>query len=258
MDSDVKLQFLGSGSFFTPMTENFQSNMILHSDSGKNLLIDCGTDARHSMAALGYTAPDIDSVYISHLHADHAGGLEWLAFCARFSHNGPRPKLYIHPLLKQRLWNNVLSGGMQSLAGDRPAELSDFYEPMPLDDVQSFIWEDIQFHLIETVHIFNGPEKAPSYGLYFSTPKKRVFITTDTCFDPIRYQSWYEQADIIFHDCDTGKHKSAVHAHFTELSTLPREIKAKMWLYHYSSAKHYDAKVHGFKGFVVKGQQFEF
>ena len=54
--------------------------MILESEDGSKLLIDCGTDARHSLHELGLSYKDIEHVYISHLHADHAGGLEWLGF----------------------------------------------------------------------------------------------------------------------------------------------------------------------------------
>ncbi|CAA9435206.1 MAG: Ribonuclease Z, partial [uncultured Phycisphaerae bacterium] len=72
---NMKLTFLGTGSAFT--LANYQSNMLLE-DSGKRLLIDCGGDARHAMAAAGYKAADVDALYVSHLHADHIGGIEWL------------------------------------------------------------------------------------------------------------------------------------------------------------------------------------
>ena len=45
---------------------------------------------------------------------------------------------------------------------------------------------------------------------------------------------------------------------FSELDTLPAEIKKKMWLYHYQPGHLPDAKEHGFQGFVKKGQVFEY
>ena len=253
----MKLQFLGTGSAFTPIAENFQSNMIIQSDGGKYLLIDCGSDARHSLAAQGLTHYDIDGVYVSHLHADHAGGLEWLAFTNRFAQTPRKPKLYVHPSLVHRLWDNVLSGGLQSLEGVRPACLADFYEVMPLGAGSHFSWEGIHFKLIKTIHTSNGPELAPSYGLFFSTSTSTVFITTDTRFEPHQYNRYFNEAKLIFHDCDTGTQKNAVHAHFTELDTLPMTIKSKMWLYHYHSIKGVEPRAHGFLGFVKKGQSFE-
>lgn len=254
----MKLQFLGTGAAFTEIKENFQSNMIIHGDDGKYLLVDCGTDARHSTQALGFTHRDVDGVYISHLHADHAGGLEWLAFTCRFDKLANKPKLYVHPSLRQRLWDHVISGGLQSIEGARPAQLSDFYEVMPIRN-ERFTWGGIDFHLIKTQHVCNGPEIAPSYGLFFATARKKIFITTDTQFKPELYNSYFTQADIIFHDCDTSVRLSPVHAHFSELATLPSAIKAKMWLYHYpaDTVKNFNAQEHGFLGFVQKGQVFE-
>lgn len=253
----MKFQFLGTGAAFTPITENFQSNMILQSSSGKFLLIDCGSDARHAMAALGYNYLDVDSVYISHFHADHAGGLEWLGFTRRFDpRSTERPKLYAHPTMVERLWEHVLSGGLQSLEGEKGATLTDFYQLMSVAE-DRFVWESIEFKLIQTIHVYNGQELLPSYGLFITTPKSKVFLTTDTQFKPDLYQTYFDQADIIFHDCDTGKTKSPVHAHCLDLATLPKAIKNKMWLYHYGSAKYFNPLEHGFCGFVVKGQEFD-
>jgi ribonuclease BN (tRNA processing enzyme) len=252
----VNLQFLGSGSAFVPITENFHSNMVIKSDDGGCLMIDCGSDARHSSAAQGLSFRDIDGVYISHLHADHVGGLEWLAFTNYFSVPSRKVKLYVHPSLIDRLWNNVLSGGLQSLEGARPACLADFYEVMPITADEQFTWNNINFQMIKTVHSCNGGALAPSYGLFFSTKNKTVFITTDTRFEPEQYNNYFEQADMIFHDCDVGPHKSAVHAHFSELITLPEAIKSKMWLYHCSSMKDINPVEHGFQGFAQRGQEF--
>lgn len=250
----VILQFLGSGGAFTPISENFQSNMIIKSGE-KTLLIDCGSDARHSLAAVGLSHKDIDDVYISHLHADHVGGLEWLAFTNHFQPIPKRPQLYIHPSLRERLWDNVLSGGLQSLEGERPACLADFYEVMPIEE-HGFWWNDLYFKLVQTIHVCNGNQLAPSYGLYFETKQTKVFLTTDTQFESERYQEYFAKADLIFHDCDTGKHISPVHAHFSQLAKLPDSIKAKMWLYHYAFVPELDPTTFGFLGFVKRGQEF--
>jgi hypothetical protein len=65
-------------------------------------------------------------------------------------------------------------------------------------------------------------------------------------------------ADIIFHDCETASVKSGVHAHYTELLTLSETIRNKIWLYHYNPGALPDAKKDGFRGFVKKGQCFDF
>jgi ribonuclease BN (tRNA processing enzyme) len=93
----------------------------------------------------------------------------------------------------------------------------------------------------------------------------KIFFTCDSQFCPHQIMDFYKEADIIVHDCETGPYKSGVHAHITELETLPDEIKKKMWLTHYQdnvvdSWDEWNNRVHkqGFKGFVKKGTVWEF
>jgi len=85
----MKLQFLGVGSAFTlPNRElgqtledcDWQSNALITADSGKRLLIDCGSDIRFALWQMKMSFADIDAIYASHCHADHIGGMEvWLS-----------------------------------------------------------------------------------------------------------------------------------------------------------------------------------
>src|ERR1700733_4386232 len=96
----MKLTFIGSGSAFTLGANNYHSNMLLENAHGERLLIDCGSDARHSLHEAGFSYHDIHDVYISHLHADHAGGLEWLGFTTKFDPTcSEKPNLYISETL---------------------------------------------------------------------------------------------------------------------------------------------------------------
>src|SRR3990167_7935195 len=117
----MKLIFLGSGSAFSPLKENFQSNMLLEAPSGKRLLIDCGTDARLSLAKFNLTHKHINAVYISHFHADHAGGLIWLGFSTKFDTPQQKQTLFTHPRMIKILWARLLPGGLQSRKVKNPA-----------------------------------------------------------------------------------------------------------------------------------------
>jgi ribonuclease BN (tRNA processing enzyme) len=252
----MKLTFLGSGSAFTVGDNNYQSNMILENEQGQRLLIDCGTDARMALFELGLSYLDIDHVYISHLHTDHMGGLEWLALTRKFTDN-IKPKLFISKYLTHDLWHKVLAGGLSTL-NCVVATLSDFFEVVPVDNNEFFVWSGIEFRLVQTVHVMSGYAIAPSYGLLFNLDNQSVFITTDAQLAPRQILEIYNQADIIFQDCETSEKASGVHAHFNELKMLPKELKNKMWLYHYSTGPLPDAKKEGFRGFVKKGQCFNF
>jgi ribonuclease BN (tRNA processing enzyme) len=254
--SGFKLTFLGSGSAFTVGDDNYQSNLLLEAPSGKKLLIDCGSDVRFPLHKLGIKPTELDAVYISHLHADHIGGLEWLAFSTKFAPNAVRPKLIASESLIQPLWATSLSGGLGSLEGVI-ATLDTFFEPYPVDKAGRFTWENIPFQMVQVVHFFDGFKFSPSFGLMFKIGGKMIFFTTDTQFAPNQLSKFLGMSDLIFHDCETG-FKSGVHAHYTDLVKLPAELKAKMWLYHYQPKPTQDPIADGFLGFVKQGQVFNF
>lgn len=252
----MRLLFLGSGAAFTIGAHNYHSNVILETDEKKRLLIDCGSDARHSLNEQHLTYEDINNIYITHLHADHSGGLEWMGFTHKFDPHLDRPKLYISESLVDDLWNKTLSGSMESLEGEI-STLATYFDLTPIKENETFQWEGITFRLVQTVHVMNGFSFAPCNGLFFRANNTSVYYTADTQFSPQTLMQFYEKADIIFHDCETSARHTGVHAHFTELVTLPPEIKKKMWLYHYNPGHLPDAKANGFLGFVTKGQSFE-
>ncbi len=253
----MKLTFIGSGSAFTVGANNYHSNMLLTNNDGQNLLIDCGSDARLALQELGLTYADINDVYISHLHADHVGGLEWLAFTHKFDPKCSKPNLYLCDKLVKKLWNHVLSGGLCSLQVEE-ATLHSYFNVNAIEENGNFNWQNLEFRIVQSVHFLSGFTIMPSYGLLFTLNGTRIFITTDTQFAPNQIMDFYKLADIIFHDCETTPYRSRVHAHYEELKTLPEELKKKMWLYHYNPGKLPSPQKDGFQGFVKKGQVFEF
>lgn len=257
----MKLKFLGVGSAFAPLTLG-QSNMILTSDSGKILMVDCGMTAPYIFKdELKLNVQDIDALYVSHLHADHIGGIEWLAFMRFFvpkkdvNGNPIKPKLIMIKSLMEELWETSLKGGLQSVEG-RIMNLTDYFECIPLMENEPFTWEGMTFHPVQTIHVMSGYIFKHSYGLFIQNPNGfKTFLTTDTQFCPYQLRAFYNQADLILHDCETSPFKSHVHAHYEDLKTLDATTKAKMQLYHYQTVKT-EWKDDGFQGFIEKGQEF--
>lgn len=251
----MKLLFLGTGSAFA-VDGNFQSNMLLIAKSERNLLIDCGTDIRLSLIEQGFTYRHIHSAYVSHLHADHIGGLEWLAFTTKFDPHCHKTTLYAAEGVLKDLWNKSLKGGLSTLEGIN-ADITSYFGVVSVEPNGYFTWEDANFHLVQTMHAISGYTIMPSYGLLILYKGKTIFITTDTQFTPSYFNVIYQKADLIFHDCETSSVKSGVHAHYSELLILDEHIKKKMWLYHYNAGPLPDAIEDGFAGFVIKGQAFD-
>ncbi|MFZ2960240.1 MAG: MBL fold metallo-hydrolase [Candidatus Ozemobacteraceae bacterium] len=256
-----RLKFIGVGSAFTTR-EYYQSNLLVIAESGKKLLIDCGAQAQFALEELGITnanvGSEIDGVYISHLHADHIGSLEWLALVTYFHPARKRPKLFGVQVVLGDLWNKSLRGGLETLEG-KIANLTDYFECHPVRANSSFVWENIRFTPVQTVHVVSGMMIQHSYGLLIHEESggPRVFFSADTQFAPYQMRRIYETVDLIFHDCETAPFKSGVHAHYDDLKTLPAAVKAKMWLYHYQPKPTQDAAGDGFLGFACKAQEFE-
>ena len=267
----MKIKFIGVGSAFTT-PEYYQSNMLITASSGKHLLLDCGSDIRFSLNESGHpsggalsgeeaSAGGIDAIYISHLHSDHIGGMEWMAFKSYFGMDPEKPKLFMEEGLMHEMWNSSLKGGLGCIEG-KCMHLTDYFECRPVDRGRAFEWEGIRFALVGMRHVMTGYKNHCSYGLLMREEERKeeeaVFITTDTQFDPEVIRELSKKTLAIFHDCETSPFKSVVHAHYDDLRTLPEEVRRKMWLYHYQPHPGNDPKADGFSGFVKKGQEFIF
>lgn len=258
----MKLQFLGRGGAFAPQSIG-NSNMLIESDSGKRMVFDFGLTAPYIYRdEMGLNFQDIDAVYLSHLHSDHVGAVEFFAFHRYFlpKKTGEitiRPKLFVVRHLMKELWDNTLKGGLESLQG-KIMTLTDYFDCHPISANKTFSWEGAYFTPIQTIHVRSGYIIKYSYGLGIGRSKDNydIYITSDTQFDRGLIE-YYNKSKLIFQDCETGWHKSIVHAHYDDLVTLPDSVKNKMWLYHYNE-KNENWKKDGFAGFVEKGQVFEF
>lgn len=259
----MKLKFIGAGSAFTT-SEYYQSNMLLMSSTGKKMLLDCGSDARFALNECDINnsnvGREIDAIYISHLHADHIGGMEWLAFNTYFVPNPKRPKLFSEKALMHEMWEHSLRGGLGRIEGKSMA-LTDYFDCCPCAGGGSFTWEGIRFSLIRMSHVKTCKDDHCSYGLLIEALEEKappVFITMDTQFQADLSTTIAGAAGVIFHDCETTPFKSIIHAHYDDLCTFPSTMKRKMWLYHYQPHPDRQPVADGFLGFVVKGQEFEF
>ena len=169
--------------------------------------------------------------------------------------------------LLREIWNSSLRGGLKSIQG-KQTNLVDFFDIASVRNNGTFVWEDIEFNIVQSVHVMDGYAIVSSFGLMFKTTPEnsRVFITGDTQFNPNQILDFYKQANLIIQDCETSPFRSGVHANYEELKTLPIDIKSKMHLIHYQDnilekdsgeiKKEWKEKAmnDGFLGFLEKGK----
>lgn len=262
----TSLTFLGTGSAFSK--RNWQSNMLLEvkkspDQEPERLLIDCGTTAHYALADQALKVKDIAALYVSHPHADHIGGIEEFALMSYFNPakkdiwEQGQPVLFVDQDLCDKLWEQSLQGGLRTLQ-NQVATLDTYFSVHKIPKNQEFDFAGIKMRTVQVIHVMDGYSFMPSYGLMWTgAAGKRVFLTTDTQHCPNQIMDFYRASDIIFQDAETTPFKSGVHAHYSDLKTLPEEIKAKMWLYHYADGELPNAEADGFAGFVHQGQIFE-
>jgi len=242
--------FLGVGNALANDPGIFNSNMIIGNPkkAKKALFVDCGIDFPHSLknAFMGYR--DVKNLYISHLHADHFGGLEWLGFSSYFDKEAEIPKLYVADTDMKKL-ENILKVSMGPSANMRSFGLGVYFDIIPYYDKTPFKIDDMSYTPLKTLHVDEGYGKMYSHALFVENMHGSALITTDTQFNPKLFMDYYKKADVIFHDCSTFPHKHPVHPHLSELKTLPSFIKEKMILYHYSIG-HLPLVTPEFKGFA--------
>jgi len=240
------LEWIGSGSGLNPVLGN--TSFLIGNDSKRNFLVDCGSTVPLELIK-SKEIGDVTDIVITHLHADHIGGLEGLGFMNYFALNrrgDNRPNLYLaSKRMAYDLWNHALKAGMIHSEGEggeyMKADLESYFN---VHIGKRFsIPGLIDAELFETPHV----PHLECYGIYIDSD---IFYSGDTTQMP------ETDAQFIFQDCqffDGGAHIS-----YDRLNRkMSSEMKARTHLVHLGMG--YESKnpvADGFAGFVKPGDKF--
>ena len=215
------LTMLGTGNGFTPGL--MDSNALLESGQGRTL-IDCGTTAWESLGMLGMKRESVDTIFLTHIHFDHAGGLESIALYSKYV-SRRRVRLIVPAPLRRPLWEEYLAGALRNPAGGCTG-LEDYFDVAAPEEGERFcLCGDIGAEWFPTRHI---PGKF-SCGLLI---EGGVAYTSDMLFDLPLLESLVEKgAKVIFHDCQMGD--ASNHCRYQELLQYPKEIRDRLILIHH-------------------------
>jgi ribonuclease BN (tRNA processing enzyme) len=265
-DGGLSCFFVGTGSAFAK--KNFQTNMLIIK-GGTHLLIDCGVTCSTALISYKSNLTKIKNYFITHSHADHIGNLEEAALMGRYA-TKTKPAIIISNTYKTILWNHSLKGGLAygEFGGDKYLAFDDYFTQLtPKRFVKNgralfdYTLDSLDIKIFRTKHI---PDSAATWQKsFYSTGvliDERVLFTGDTRFDP-ELLFWmlknYPAIETIFHDCQFFA--GGVHAAYSEIVTLPKEIRAKMFLCHYGdNFESFKPKDDGFWGFAKQGVYYHF
>lgn len=245
------MQWIGTGSGLNHALGN--TSVLLRGEGDRVALIDCGHTVPGKLIELGIL-DQVTDIALTHMHADHIGGLEALGFFNRHvldNVDERRPHLHVG---SQRfayiLWDHGLRAGMQldQIRHGSPAwnTLETFFQVHTGTTIKIPGLPDIR--LAPTPHIGHMENYAVWLG-------GNVFYSGDT-YEPPPHDPIH-----IFQDCQFAPGDGAeVHIPYDRLrDELPPEVKAKTHLVHLGMGyEAIDPKADGFAGFVLPGDIFEF
>lgn len=225
--SGLHLLVLGVGDAFS--AEHYSTCLALLAE-GRWLLVDCPHPIRKMMreasarSGVPFDVDQVEAVALTHLHADHASGLEGLGLFSHFV-LGRRARLAVHPDVARRLWDGHLAAGMEALHGpERGATartLDDFFEVISLADAGVARVGPFEIECRRTRH------HVPTTALRIRASGRCVAYSADTEFDP-DLVDWLLHADLAIHEVGFG-----IHTPLERLSQLPPAARAKMRLAHF-------------------------
>lgn len=240
---------LGVGDAFS--ARHYSSCVALEAD-GRWLLVDCPHPIRKILregSAPSGAALDVgsfDGVVVTHVHADHASGLEGLGFFSHFALHR-RVRLVAHPKVAAGLWDGRLAGGMTELADAvtwtrRRMGFADYFDVQPLDEARAIRVGPFEVECRLTRHV------VPTTALRIRAGGRVLGISSDTAFDE-GLVAWLAEADLALHETGSG-----IHTPYAALAALPAATRAKLRLIHYADA--FDVAASEIEA-LVEGRRYE-
>jgi ribonuclease BN (tRNA processing enzyme) len=219
---------LGVGDAFSEVR---YSSCLAVEHEGDLLLVDCPHPLRKMLAearaATGLPlSPDrVTGIALTHLHADHASGLEGFAYYSYF-YLRRRLRLLVHPDVQARLWEGHLAAGMEQLLPSVGApferkQLEDYFDIVPLSEDAAAECGPFRVECRKTIH------HIPTTALRIHAGGATLGTSADTAFDE-GLIDWLLAADLAIHETNYG-----VHTPYERLAALPAAARARMRLIHY-------------------------
>ena len=248
-----KLHWIGTGNAFN--FDRGNTSFTVSGDGKRVLLVDCGGTVPLRLLQLDKLAPVTD-VLITHLHADHVGGLESLIFFNFYALGRQfENKLRIHVATEafaHRLWEHTLKGGMQANVDNKQNPITctlDYY-------CEVHVHSEFQVDGLPKVRFFPTEHVAnlENYGVLVGDS---VRYSGDTIEPPTNLSS----VAVHFQETEV-RHPRVPGIHLTYEALCgaisdPAE-RAKIFLVHTGGNAEADiVEKDGFAGIVEPGQEFD-
>lgn len=231
-----KISHRDEGFFFIPLgvgdafSARHYSSCLAVSAEGRWILIDCPHPIRKILregsdkAGVALDADRIEAVVLTHLHADHASGLESLAFYNLYK-LGRKTHVITHPEAARDLWPRHLFAGMGRTIPEPKGKaveraFDDFFTLEVMREDAALTFGPFTITCRRTIH------HLPTMGVRVMALGRTLAYSSDTSWDPGLVE-WLMDADVILHETGNG-----IHTPYEALEALPASVRRRMRVIH--------------------------
>jgi ribonuclease BN (tRNA processing enzyme) len=210
----MRLTIIGCGDAFGA-GGRLQTSFHVRSRSS-TFLIDCGASSLIGMRDLGLDPNEIDTVFITHLHGDHFGGLPWLVIDAQYVSKRTHPLIVTGPKGIAARYATAAEALYPGITGDFQLTFVEYEEQKPLTV------GGVTVVPFEVKH----PSGAPPYALRFELNGKVLAFTGDTGWvDTLHHVA--RGADLFISECFQYDVELSMHLDYATIEANYERLAAK-------------------------------
>ncbi len=230
----MQATFIGTGNAFS---RRYGHTNALVEAGEIRMMIDFGHLAPIRLEKYNRNLAEITHVLISHVHSDHTGGLEELAFLSHFIHHR-KPTLLLPQGLGEQLWEHSLRGGLEWIS-DKSGEplqgtLDTYFNRVDLGTD----WHDLGPICIRVFRTDHVPEK-DSWGFIVrdtASGDQMIFGCDTRTLHPELLEDPLSEdfaKGPIFHDCQLSEVGPwSIHIGLNDIA-YPPAVQERIVLVHY-------------------------
>ncbi|HUZ32883.1 MAG TPA: MBL fold metallo-hydrolase [Xanthobacteraceae bacterium] len=208
----MQLQFVGCGDAFG---SGGRFNTCFHLVGRDfNVLIDCGASSVVAMHKLAINRNDISTIFLTHFHGDHVGGVPFFLLEANFVLDRERPLTILGPPSLKSRFSDIMEVGFP---GTRDLKLK---FPLQLKELEIGKRNDHGELRVTPFHVKHDDRAGPCLGFRFEAEGKVIAYSGDTEWTDSLIDVGHE-ADLFI--CEAFTRDKPVPTHMT-LSLLERHL----------------------------------